>query len=61
MARRSTADKFQEYEQLKSAAHSKVEELTVKQLRKFLAAYRNPGGWNTEQVEPQVAAMEKQL
>ena len=52
MTRKSTADKFQEYEQLKSAAHSKVEELTVKLLRKFLAAYINPGGWN----EPQITA-----
>jgi hypothetical protein len=49
--RRSFAEKQIEYEQLKINAHSKVEELTIKQLRKFLAAYNNPGGWNTQQVE----------
>ena len=60
MARRSTADKFQEYEQLKSAAHMKVDELTISQLRKFLAAYINPGGWKKQepQQEPQMAAKE---
>ena len=58
MVRRSTADKFQEYDQLKANAHAKVETLTPTQLRKFLAAYNNPGGWNTPQVEPQMAAKE---
>jgi hypothetical protein len=60
MARRSTADKFQEYEKLKADAHAKVETLTPIQLRKFLAAYKNPGGWNKQESEPQVAAREIQ-
>ena len=56
MTRKSTAEKLQDYETLKAEAHTKVEQLTPKQLRKFLAAYINPGGWN----EPQItAALEK--
>ena len=45
MAAKSTAQKFQDYDKLKTDAHAKVETLTSAQLRKFLAAYRNPGGW----------------
>ena len=57
MARhRSFAEKQTEYEQLKTNAHSKVEELTIKQLRKFLAAYNNPGGWRKQELEPHTIA-----
>jgi hypothetical protein len=52
--RRSFVEKHTEYEKLKADAHAKVEKLTRTQLRKFLAAYNNPGGWNTQQVEPQI-------
>jgi hypothetical protein len=57
--RKTFQQKFQDYEQLKADAHAKVETLTPTQLRKFLAAYRNPGGWNTQQIEPQIAVKEQ--
>jgi len=61
MARKSTAEKFQEYAQLKADAHAKVETLTTIQLRRFLAAYNNPGGWKKQESEPQIAARRSSL
>jgi hypothetical protein len=58
MARRKTLQqKVEEHARLKLAGHRKIEELTIQQLRKFLAAYKNPGGWNKES-QPQIAAEE---
>jgi hypothetical protein len=60
MARHKTLQqKVEEHARLKMAGHRKVEELTIHQLRKFLAAYRNPGGWNKES-QPQIAAKDGQ-
>jgi hypothetical protein len=57
--RKSFAEKQTEYEDLKRRAHQKVDELTISQLRKFLAAYNNPGGWKKQELEPQLSAAEE--
>ena len=48
----SFAEKQTEYDKLKADAHAKVETLTLTQLKKFLAAYNNPGGWKKLEFEP---------